>query len=111
MPVVGKYKELWYLFLFISQTLVCLVFVILWESNPVAAFRTMGAVIIVTTATSITTVEVVRMLADRYLERRYKEGLKDGREEIREEIERLKKRIVELESPAQHSPPPPPAKV
>ena len=51
------------------------------------------------------------MLADRYLERRYKEGLKDGREETREEIERLKKRIVELESTAQHSPPPPPAKV
>jgi ABC-type microcin C transport system permease subunit YejE len=74
MPVVGKYKELWYLVLFVVLTLICLAFVILWESSPVAVFRTMGAVIIITTATSITVVEAGTMLAEKFLERRYREG-------------------------------------
>ena len=88
LPPIDRSREGWALFLFTVQFLACLVLVILYETvyqdntHPLETFTKVlysaAAAVFVITATTVLIVEGFPMLAERYLRRRYYEGLAAG---------------------------------
>jgi hypothetical protein len=89
-----KHSEGWFLLLFSVQFVLGLVLVVdyvgpdsrIWPDRIVEVLKLMPYVIVVGATTTTMAVEVVFMLAERYLRRRFQEGLEEGKQEGRQEL-------------------------
>ena len=96
LPNVDKSREGWYLISFSGMCLVWLAALTVYDvryNTEVSALETalaigrgMEAAVVVSAALTFTIVEGYAMLAERYLQRRYREGREKGREEILERL-------------------------
>ena len=100
--VPGDWRETYFI-LFIVQAIICLGLVIWYEvfvKDPsghfvavlLAVFRDMAPAIVTIATENVIIVEVLRMLSERYLARRYKQGLEQGREQGLEQGQALEKK-------------------
>lgn len=88
LPQIDRSREGWALFLFTVQFVACLALVILYETvyqdnaHPLETFTKVlysaAAAVFVVTATTVLIVEGLPMLAEKYLRRRYYEGMAVG---------------------------------
>ena len=110
LPNVDRSRESWYLFLFSGLCLAWLAALAWYEvryntgdgafETALAIGRGMEAAVVVSAALTFTIVEGYAMLAERYLQRRYREGHQEGREEGREEGRReILERLREVAPP------------
>jgi hypothetical protein len=84
-----KHSEGWFLLLFSIQFVIGLVLVVdyvgpdsrIWPDRIVEVLKLMPYVIVVGATTTTMAVEVVFMLAEQYLRRRFQEGKEEGLEE------------------------------
>ncbi len=90
-------SEGWFLSIFTLKIVVGFVFIIWFRpwATTTSVLELMAAAVVVSAATTAIITQGVTMLAERYLRRRYQEGLEEGKEEGREEgrkelAERLK---------------------
>ena len=96
LPNVDKSREGWYLISFSGMCLVWLAALTVYDvryntedsalETALAIGRGMEAAVVVSAALTFTIVEGYAMLAERYLQRRYREGREKGREEILERL-------------------------
>lgn len=97
LPRIAESREGWALFLFTIQFVACLVLVILYEAvykdavHPLEVFTgvlySAAAAVFVATATTVIIVEGLPMLAEKYLRRRYYEGIAEGEKRASERAE------------------------
>ena len=88
-----KHSEGWFLLFFSIQFVIGLVLVVdyvgpdsrIWPDRIVEVLKLMPYVIVVGATTTTMAVEVVFMLAERYLRRRFQEGKEEGLEEGKQE--------------------------
>ena len=89
-----KHSEGWFLLFFSIQFVIGLVLVVdyvgpdsrIWPDRIVEVLKLMPYVIVVGATTTTMAVEVVFMLAEQYLRRRFQEGLEEGKQEGRREL-------------------------
>ena len=97
LPRIAESREGWALFLFTIQFVASLVLVILYEAvykdavHPSEVFTgvlySAAAAVFVATATTVIIVEGLPMLAEKYLRRRYYEGIAEGEKRASERAE------------------------
>ena len=91
LPQIHQSREGWALFLFTIQLVLCTTGVTINETvyehhanalaTAISTGRTLAPLIVVITATTVIMVEGYDMLAERYLRRKYREGLQEGLQE------------------------------
>ena len=114
MPVIGKGREGWFLFLFLLQFCIYTGILTYYQhvvngrdglSTFVAVLGGMPGIIALSTASTIVFLEGLEMLSERYLKRRYEEG----RAEERKAWEDWNRRRVEAEEAGEKFNEPPPS--
>ena len=119
-----KHSEGWFLLFFSIQFVIGLVLVVdyvgpdsrIWPDRIVEVLKLMPYVIVVGATTTTMAVEVVFMLAERYLRRRFQEGKEEGleegkqqgRREMSEKVRAWNERRLEAERLGQEFNEPPP---
>ena len=111
-----KHSEGWFLLLFSIQFLIGLVLVVdyvgpnsrIWPDRIVEVLKLMPYVIVVGATTTTMAVEVVFMLAEQYMRRRFQEGKEEGRREMSEKFRAWNERRLEAERLGQKFNEPPP---
>ena len=114
-----KHSESWFLLLFSIQFLIGLVLVVdyvgpdtrIWPDRIVEVLKLMPYVIVVGATTTTMAVEVVFMLAERYLRRRFEEGKKEGVQLLAEKVKDWNERRMEAERHGEEFNEPPPTEV
>ena len=111
-----KHSEGWFLLLFSVQFVLGLVLVVdyvgpdsrIWPDRIVEVLKLMPYVIVVGATTTTMAVEVVFMLAERYLRRRFQEGKEEGIRMLSEKVRAWNERRLEAERRGEEFNEPPP---
>ena len=118
MPVIGKGREGWFLLLFLLQFCIYTGILTYYEhvvngrdglSTFVAVLGGMPGVIALSAASTVAFLEGLEMLSERYLKRRFEEGLKEGREEASRAWEEWNQRRIAAEKAGVEFNEPPPS--